>query len=377
MKKKIYYWGPFIDKVATVKAIINSAKSINKYSSKYKASIIDATGEWEDIQNDCPTISFINLNLNFYKSLPGFSFIKSRISYLIIFFRCFFPLKKILEKDKPEFLIIHLIVPLPLILFLLFKFDTKLCLRISGKPKLNFLRKNLWKISSKKIDKIFCPTEETKIHLINQKIFDKEIFVLEDPVVEIGKINALTKENLDKDFHKDQILLIGRLTKQKNFTLFIEAFSLIEKKYPNLKANILGYGELQKDLEELITKKRLNKKIFLLGFKKNVFNYLKNSKFFVLSSLWEDPGFVLVEAAATNTTIVSSDCASGPKEFLQNGKGGFLFKNNSIIDLSNKMVDLIESTEDSLFLKKKVSKLQSKKYSTFRHTKRLEHFISL
>ena len=63
MKKKIYYWGPFIDKVATVKAIINSAKSINKYSSKYKASIIDATGEWEDIQNDCPTISFINLNL--------------------------------------------------------------------------------------------------------------------------------------------------------------------------------------------------------------------------------------------------------------------------------------------------------------------------
>ena len=85
----------------------------------------------------------------------------------------------------------------------------------------------------------------------------------------------------------------------------------------------------------------------------------------------------MVEAAATNTTIVSSDCASGPKEFLQNGKGGFLFKNNSIIDLSNKMVDLIESTEDSLFLKKKVSKLQSKKYSTFRHTKRLEYFISL
>ena len=377
MKKKIYYWGPFIDKVATVKAIVNSAKSINKYSTKYEASIIDATGEWNDIKNDYPSVNFIDLNLNFYKSLPGFSFIKSRISYLIIFFRCFFPLKKLLEKDRPEYLIIHLIVPLPLVLFLLFKFDTKLCLRISGKPKLSFIRKNLWKISSKKIKKIFCPTEETKNHLISQKIFDKEIFVLEDPIIEIKKINSLSKENLDKDFHKDQIILIGRLTKQKNFALFIEAFSLIEQKYPNLKANILGYGELQKNLEELISIKKLKKKIFLLGFKKNVFNYLKNSRLFVLSSLWEDPGFVLIEAAATNTTIVSSNCSSGPKEFLQNGKGGFLFKNNSIIDLSNKIVNSIESTEQDLFIRKKNSKIQSKKYSTFKHAKNLEYLISL
>ena len=47
MKKKIYYWGPFLDNVATVKAMVNSAKSINRYSSKYSSTLIDAMGEWK------------------------------------------------------------------------------------------------------------------------------------------------------------------------------------------------------------------------------------------------------------------------------------------------------------------------------------------
>ena len=50
MKKKIYYWGPFIEKVATTKAILNSASAINQYSNIYESYIINAVGEWEDIK---------------------------------------------------------------------------------------------------------------------------------------------------------------------------------------------------------------------------------------------------------------------------------------------------------------------------------------
>ena len=47
MKKSILYWGPFIDSnIATVKAMYNSAIAINKYSEKYKISIINTVGEW-------------------------------------------------------------------------------------------------------------------------------------------------------------------------------------------------------------------------------------------------------------------------------------------------------------------------------------------
>ena len=67
----------------------------------------------------------------------------------------------------------------------------------------------------------------------------------------------------------------------------------------------------------------------MLGYKKNIHNLLKSCYCFILSSLWEDPGFVLIEAAANNAIIISSDCKSGPKEILDNGKGGFLFNSNN------------------------------------------------
>ena len=56
---------------------------------------------------------------------------------------------------------------------------------------------------------------------------------------------------------------------------------------------------------------------------------MKNSEIFILSSLWEEVGFVIVEAAMCNTFVISSDCPNGPKEFLNNGENGILFKNNS------------------------------------------------
>ena len=49
----------------------------------------------------------------------------------------------------------------------------------------------------------------------------------------------------------------------------------------------------------------------------------------------EDPGFVLIEAAVNNSTIISSDCKSGPKEILDRGKGGFLFISNDILSLKS------------------------------------------
>ena len=61
---------------------------------------------------------------------------------------------------------------------------------------------------------------------------------------------------------------------------------------------------------------------------KNVYKYMKKSEVFVLSSLWEEVGFVIVEAALSNLFIISSDCPNGPSEFLDYGNNGILFKSN-------------------------------------------------
>ena len=146
---KIYYWSPFTSNVATIKAVINSAYGLKKIF-RYDTFIINSFGEWNSYRKKIK-LKKINILDNPKKmnitSTEGY--LSSRITFIKIFFHSFFFLKNILTRKKPDFLIIHLITSLPLILFLIFKFDTKLILRISGLPKLNFLRKFLWKISKK------------------------------------------------------------------------------------------------------------------------------------------------------------------------------------------------------------------------------------
>jgi glycosyltransferase involved in cell wall biosynthesis len=68
--------------------------------------------------------------------------------------------------------------------------------------------------------------------------------------------------------------------------------------------------------------------IKVLGFKKNVYKYIKNSSGLICTSLWEEPGFVIQEAAACKKIILTSNCYSGPEEFLDYGKNVYIFNNN-------------------------------------------------
>ena len=153
--REIYYWSPCLTKVGTVSSTINSAMGLSKYG-KYKVSIINACGEWDIYKKEFldNKINVIDFPIKFYKYLPKQGYIQSRISYLLIFLFSFFPLIKLLKKKPSEFLIIHLITSLPLFLLILLKFNTKVILRISGLPKLNFLRKFYWKLLSSKLYKI-------------------------------------------------------------------------------------------------------------------------------------------------------------------------------------------------------------------------------
>tara|TARA_B110001450_G_scaffold257013_1_gene290253 strand:+ start:24375 stop:25523 length:1149 start_codon:yes stop_codon:yes gene_type:complete len=377
--KKIYYWGPFIDnKIATAKAIYNSVEGINRYSKNYKATIINSLGEWNFKIDDNNKEFFINTNLNLIKKLPKLSFIKSRISYVIICLLSFFSLRNLLKKHQPDYFIAHLILPLPLILFKFFNFDTKLIIRISGKPKLNFFRKFLWKNTSEKVYKIFCPTEETLNNLIDLKIFNREkIFLLHDPIFSTNELIKSKKDSeLDSRFEKNNIILVGRLTRQKNFNLIIEAYKKNETLLDKYKVFIFGEGELEKTLKKKVKDYKLDNKIIFLGYKKNVYKYMINSKLFILTSLWEDPGFVLIEAAINDLSILSSNCPSGPEEIInKNELGGYLYKNNDLDSLSNKLDFFIKDSEKNIYKKKIYIKKQIKKFSIFSHSLTLQTYL--
>ena len=370
MKKKVLYWSPHINKqVATVKAVFNSAYSLSKYSDNFKPIILNAFGEWDDYTEKFKQLNIGSIKVfNWKIKKPIDGFWKSRLFYIFLSIVIFLPLLRIINKEKPDYVIIHLIT-IPVLLASFFFKNTKFILRISGFPQLNFFRRSLWKILSKKLYSIFTPTLLTKDLLLKNKIFSKDkIFLLRDPIVEISKINKLKKENInDLANGTKYVISIGRLTKQKNFPFLIKSFSELRKKIKEIKLVIIGSGEEELKLLSLITEYKLEKYVILMKYKKNIFNYLSNSLFFVLTSEWEDPGFVLIEAAICNKLILSSNVKNGPIEFIDNEKNGILFKKNNYEDFEKKFLNILD-TDENILIKKKISaKMKAKKYTIFSH----------
>lgn len=379
---KIYYWSPFFTNIATIKAVIRSAESLVKFSKKEKndISLIDAIGEWDEYKNIInKKIRVIKLSkIKLIDYIPKNSFLKSRLSYIIIFFWNFFKLKSLIKNDKPDFLIIHLMTSLPIFLSLFMSKNTKIILRISGLPKINFIRHIFWKVFAKRIYKVTCPTKSTYDYMLKRKIFRKEkMEVLRDPIIDLKeyRLKKIEKFNFEELKNKKYIIGIGRLTKQKNFDLMINFFKKISNTYPRLNLVIIGEGENKTRLKKLSINLSLEKRIYFLGYQKNVFKYLTRAECFILTSLWEDPGFVLVEAALAGVPIISSECPNGPKEIIQNN--GFLFQNNNLNDLVIKFRDFLNTDEKEIYRNKVILKKRVKKFTLFGHYKKLNQIINL
>ena len=379
MKKKVIYWSPCLNPVGTIKSTINSAVSLSKYSKDYEVAIINACGEWDkylDYFKD-NHVKIINFKYNFFKYLPKHGYVQSRFSYIIIFLLCFFPLIKLIKSSKPDFFIAHLITSLPLMVMNLFKTDTKFILRISGMPRLNLIRKSFWKVVSTKLYMVTSPSIELMNKLISINLFDQnKITFLPDAIIDIKQfISKKNSEinNFKKFDQKKLIFAAGRLTKQKNFSYLIDEFSIFLKHNDQFILIILGDGEERNKLEKKIIKKKLQKNIYLTGYVENVFKYFKNGEAFILSSLWEEVGFVMVEAALTNLFIISSNCPNGPTEFLSDGKHGILFESNKKGELSNSLIKYanLKSVKKHKFEIKK----NTKQYTKYRHFQKLNDIL--
>ncbi len=377
---KIYYWSPFFTNIATIKAVIRSAEALVKFSKedKYNVSLIDAIGEWDEYKNTInKKISIIKLSkIKIINHLPKNSFIKSRLSYMIIFFWSFFKLKKLVNNNKPDFLLIHLMTSLPIFLSLFLNRNTKIILRISGLPKVNFIRYFFWKIFSKRIFKVTCPTKSTYDYILKKKIFKKEkMEILSDPIIDLKEYRFKKNEKIDfKELeNKKYIVGIGRLTKQKNFELMINFFKKISNTHPHLNLVIIGEGENKTKLEKLSISLDVENRIYFLGYQKNVFKYLARAECFILTSLWEDPGFVLAEAALTGIPIISSECPNGPKEIIQNN--GFLFRNNDLDDLLIRFREFLNTNKKDIFKNKVILKKRIRKFTLLEHYKKLNQII--
>ena len=123
---KVFYWSPFLSNIATVKAVTRSINSIMNYDKQglINPYIIDAVGEWQTNQKNLEQIKIIKLyKKSIYRLLPKGGYFKSRLSQIIIFLLRIKKLKNSINREKPDFLVAHLIISLPLFLFSIFNFN--------------------------------------------------------------------------------------------------------------------------------------------------------------------------------------------------------------------------------------------------------------
>ena len=380
-KKNIFVWSPFTSKVGTVQNVINSLCSINKYS-KFSTTLINSFGEWDNYINDSKLDKVVIHNLKYLRFIKRWNisgFLKSRFSYILIFLFSFIPLLKLIRRQNPDFFIAHLISSLPLAIFSLFSLRTKLILHIAGHPKLNLFRKILWKISAKNIFKVICPSEELKNFFLNNGIFSHEqINVIEDPHLEINKINKLKNQELIDSFFQESkiIIAIGRMTKQKNYSFLIRNYKKLLLKYNDIKLIIIGNGEEKDHLKHLITELNIANKVKLIDYQSNIYKYLKNSNYYISTSVWEGSSLAMIDAAFIGIPILCSDCPTGRKEFIGKNERGFLYKQNDSNDFLNSFENMYSSS--SVDIKNKIihAKKRSKRFTPFKSYLKLNEILN-
>ena len=313
-KKKILFFAPSIEEGGVEKNLFIVANFIAKYKN-YKVYVLTANKNKKKFFNK--EINFISPFSNFWSNKPRI--LKTLICLKIFLFK--------IDLNKP--LIFSFQSNLFAILFAkILKF--KIIIRSNTDPTgyiSNVLKKNLFKLILSKADEIVVNSNEFKKNL--KKILNIKSQLIYNPI----QIKKLKKNIISKNKSLN-IVNIGRLTDQKNQITLLKAINLIKNKF-FIRCLIIGKGESFLNLKNYIEDNNLKKRVTLLGYKEHPWKYAKNYDVFALTSKYEGLPNVLLEAIKENKIIVSTDCPSGPKEILSNGKGGFLFPVNNYVKLAN------------------------------------------
>jgi glycosyltransferase involved in cell wall biosynthesis len=108
---------------------------------------------------------------------------------------------------------------------------------------------------------------------------------------------------------------------------------------------VLGEGELRADLENLVVDLGVEDDVQFLGFVKNPFAYMQRCTVYVLSSRFEGLPGSLIQAMASGSPVVSTDCPSGPSEIIDSGWNGFLVPVGDVRRLAEAIDTLISDPE--------------------------------
>jgi len=302
-----------------------------------------------------------------------FRFIKSKyipwkITMTLSVIFSIFPLIFYMKKNNSKY-ILGLVPILAIIGSLIANMKSKIIFSIQGLPRskiifnLNlFFLKFLYDVTyviptqsmKEYLDAKYKRSENIQYQIVPNAVLDKNL---------ISKSKEVVKHKWYNNERIFVITAVGRLTNQKDFTNLINAFALAAGSLDFIRLVIIGSGEQKELLQSLVGDFNLESKVEFLGFQSNPYKFMNASDLFVMSSKWEGPGHVLIEALATGCPVITTNCPIGPADSIQNGEFGELVEVGNSKALSESILYAFNNKSDML-LKVKKSEIFMKKFYT-------------
>lgn len=236
----------------------------------------------------------------------------------------------------------------------------------------NIFKKFIYKFFLKKADIVMANSRDFIKSLKSE--FNVNAHCIYNPLNknEIIKKSKIKTKKYFESKNKLKILNIGRFVDQKDQMTFLKALNKIQNKI-EFEARIMGRGIKENELQNFINENNLKSKVKLIKFSKNPYPIIQQTEILILSSKYEGLPNILLEAQALKRFIISSNCPTGPREILLNGKCGLLFKVEDSTDLSKK---ILYYNENKIHLKKLI-KLGFKKLDRFDYYFNLKKYLNL
>jgi glycosyltransferase involved in cell wall biosynthesis len=196
-----------------------------------------------------------------------------------------------------------------------------------GRGLRNWLTRFLVRVSYPRAAGVLSVSQTAAVDLARVSGLPAErIHTMPIPVIE-PDFQALAAQPVDHPWLVERqvpvVVAVGGLRVQKDFATLLRAFALVKERR-DARLIIVGEGTERVALSRLVTQLGLENHVSLPGWVPCVYPYISRAAAFALSSRWEGFPAVLIEALACGVPIVSTDCPSGPREVLAEGKHGRL-----------------------------------------------------
>jgi len=158
--------------------------------------------------------------------------------------------------------------------------------------------------------------------------------------------NPITILPIKANTEIEKVLAIGRYTHQKGLDYLIDAWSIVNKEFPNWELDIYGNGELEEDLKKQIKDLNLETSINLCAPRKDINKVFSEHSIFALSSRFEGFPLVLIEALSCGLAPVAFECKNGPKKMMGDSElKDFLVQPFDVKEFAEKLKLLIKNKE--------------------------------